>query len=188
MTLRHTQRGSSLIIGLIMLFMTTVSLVAAYNMSATNVSIIKNLQDRELTVDLANSTLEAAVSNARLVQNPDAIFVNGGGGASNTQTFDINLDGEDDVVVTIDPPPFCLQSRTIQNASLDVTNPEDAGCVVSGIGNFGVAGSGSQNSLCAGSTWQVNAVATDAVTSTSQTVTGFYSIRVPTDSVDSFCP
>ncbi len=185
---RYTQRGSSLIIGMIMLFMTTVALVAAYNMSSTNISIIKNLQDRELTVDLANSTLETATSTDRLVKTPDAIFTNPAGGTSNTQTFDINLDGIDDIVVTIDPQPSCLQSRTIQNVSLDITDPEDASCVVAGIGNFGVAGSGVQNSLCAGSIWQVTAVGTDEVTGASQTVSGFYSIRVSADSVDTFCP
>lgn len=188
MSNHFSQRGSSLIIGMIMLFMTTVALVAAYNMSSTNVSIIKNLQDRELAIDLANSTLEAATSTDRLVKTPDAIFNNAAGGTSNTQTFDINLDGTDDVVVTLDPLPSCLQSRTIQNASLDVTDPEDAGCVVAGIGNFGVAGSGVQNSLCAGSIWQVTAIGTDEVTGASQTVSGFYSIRVSADSVDSFCP
>ncbi len=188
MNKRQHQQGSSLIIGMIMLFMTTVALVAAYNMSSTNVTIIKNLQDRELAVDLANSTLEAAISSNRLVSTPDAIFNNAAGGASNTQVYDINLDGVTDVVVTIDPPPSCLQSQTIQNAALDVTDPEDAGCMVAGIGNFGVTGSGTQNSLCAGSTWQVTATADDEVTGARQTVSGFYSIRVSADSVDSFCP
>lgn len=187
MTRRQTQQGSSLIIGLILMFVTTISLVAAYNMSSTSVYIIKNLQDREIAVDLANSALEESITTNRLVSTPDAVFDHPGG-ASNRMSFDINADGVDDVVVDLTPAPTCLSTHAIKNAALDVRNPDDAGCALSGMGNFGVVGSGSSNSLCAGSTWQVNAVATDTVTATEQTVTGFYSIRVSADSVDTFCP
>lgn len=182
----RTQQGSSLIIGMIMLFMTTVALTAAYNMSSVNLSVVQNMQDQNLAIDLANSTLEAAVSTDRLVNTPDAVLL--GSCGLNRQCFDVNNDGTQDVTVELTPAPSCLQSRTLQNAALDVSDPEDAGCLVAGIGSFGVEGAEIQNSLCAGSVWQVTAVATDEVTQSRQTVSSLYSIRVSTDSVDSFCP
>lgn len=182
------QRGSTLIIGLIMLLLTSISLVTVYNMTQTSVNIVQNLQSQNNAVDLANSTLEAAISTTRVVNAPSAVFLVGCQDALNTRCYDIDADGETDVSVELTPDPFCVHSQIIQNNQLNLADPIDASCVISTRTDFGVVGSANQNSLCANSQWEVTAVASDALNNTRQTVRGNYGVRVSTDAVDTSCP
>lgn len=182
------QRGSTLIVGLIMLILTSISLVSVYNMTQTSVNIVSNLQNQNTAIDLANSTLEEAISNTRMVNAPSAVFLVGCDNSLNTRCYDINGDGANDVSVELTPEPFCVQSQIIQNNQLDLADPVDASCVISTRTDYGVVGSANQNSLCANSMWQVTAVATDEVSNARQTVRGNYGVRVATDAVDTSCP
>ncbi len=185
---RSGQHGSTLVVGLIMLILTSISLITLYNTTQTSVNIVNNLQNQNAAVDLANSTLEEAISNTRVVNAPSAVFLVGCDDSLNTRCYDINGDGNNDVSVQLTPDPFCLQSQIIQNNQLDLTDPVDASCVISTRTDFGVIGSANQNSLCANSLWQVAAVATDQVSGTNQTVRGNYGVRVSTDAVNTSCP
>ena len=183
-----TQRGSTLIIGLVMLLLTSISLVTVYNMTQTSVNIVQNLQSQNNAVDLANSTLEAAISTTRVVNAPGAVFLVGCQDSLNTRCYDIDADGETDVSVELTPDPFCVQSQIIQNNQLNLADPVDASCVISTRTDYGVVGSANQNSLCANSMWEVTAVASDELSSTRQTIRGNYGVRVSTDAVDTSCP
>lgn len=181
------QRGATLIIGLIMLTMTTVALIASYNMSNTSSVIVHNLQAENMAVEAASSTLESAISTTRIVDAPGAVFLVGCSGVQNARCFDINGDSVDDITVSLTPDPFCIQFQIIQNFQLDVAVAEDQGCVLGAGTDLGTQGAVTQNSLCANSLWQVTAVASDILTSSNQTVAGNYAVRVPADSVASFC-
>lgn len=186
--MKNNQIGSSLIIGLVMLFMTTVALVSAFNLSTVGLSVVKNVEERGRGVDLANSALEAAVSTDRIISSPNAIFADGCRGASNTMCFDIDGDEATDVTATVDPAPFCVYRYVISLATLDVEDEDDAACVIAGAGSFGIEGAAPQDSLCASSHWEVTVTTTDLITEASQSVTGAYQVRVSTDDVDTSCP
>lgn len=184
----QVQRGSTLVIGLVMLLLTSVSLVTVYNITQTSMNVVQNLQSQNNAIDLANSTLEAAISNTRVVNAPNAVFLVGCQDSLNTRCYDIDGDGSDDVTVELEPEPFCVQSQIIQNNQLNLADPIDASCVISTRTDYGVVGSANTNSLCANSLWEVTARASDIVTNTNQTVRGNYGIRVSTDAVDTSCP
>ena len=179
------QSGATLIVGLIMLLMTSVSLIAAYNMTQTSQIIVQNLQSESTATDLANSTLESAISTTRLVNVPNAVFLVACGGTQNAQCYDINGDGGLDVTVTLTPDPFCIRDRVIPNGQLNL--PAQSACLVGGNPQFGIAGAANQDSLCADTLWEVSAVANDVLTGTTERVTGHYSIEVSAASAASFC-
>ncbi|MGJ8668460.1 MAG: pilus assembly PilX family protein [Oceanococcus sp.] len=186
--LLKSQRGATLIVGLIMLMVTSVSLMSLYNYSKISFEIVQNLQSESIAVDLANATLEGAISTTRVVNAPSAVFLLGCDGFQNSQCFDIDADGRNDVVVQLNPQPFCVQAQIIQNRQLNFDSAEDEPCIVSATTDFGVIGAASDNSLCSSSLWEVTAVATDAVTQSNQSVTGDYAVRVATANVLTSCP
>jgi hypothetical protein len=184
---RRAQAGMALVVGLIMLALMTLIAIATYNMGRTGMDIIGNMQRRQEVTVSANSVIEAALSTKRMFQTPNAIFQNPCNGA-NTQCFDLNGDGVNDVQVTLTPAPSCLQQQPIANASLNLALTEDQGCIKGSPELWAIEGIPGGNSLCANTLWELNAIATDTVTSANITVTEGAAIRVSTDDVSTNCP
>ncbi len=182
------EQGAVLVIGLIMLLLLSLMVVASQTAGRTSLMIVQNLQNQIIALDLANSTLEEAISSPRLVNAPAAIFVPGCNGVVNTRCFDLDADGVMDVSVALQPQPFCIQAQTIQNSQLNLDDPEEAACLFALPVDPGIQLGVSNDSLCAMSMWEVTAVATDAVTGARQTVVGHYAVRVATDSIATSCP
>ena len=118
------------------------------------------------------------------VSGNDFTLTNAAGGVD----FDLNADGVDDVTVTIDPPPHCIQAKIIPVNALDLTNEEDRGCLQGVAQTFGIAGAPSADSLCADTLFEVTAVATDAVTAAKVTLAEGVAVRTTSDDVETACP
>jgi hypothetical protein len=71
--------------------------------------------------------------------------------------------------------------QPIPVTALDFTNPQDAGCLIGASQNFGVAGSASNNSMCANSVWDTRA----SVNNAKYIVNEGTAVRVPSSTV---CP
>ncbi len=93
-----TQRGATLIIGLIMLVLITLIVVNAFTLSSTNLKSVGNMQVREEALAAANLAAEKLIS---------APFTN----ALGAQSFkvDINKDGTDDYTVAV-AVPTCIRA------------------------------------------------------------------------------
>jgi hypothetical protein len=74
---------------------------------------------------------------------------------------------------------LCKAIQPILNSALDFTKPNDAGCLVGSGQATGVAGAANGNSLCSNSVWDVQATATDQVTSAQYVVDQGVGVRVP---------
>lgn len=186
--LPRRQQGATLIVGLVMLMVTVVSVLSLYNFSRMSLAVVQNMQNENVAVDAAAAALEAAISTTRIVNAPSAVFLEACDGVANSQCFDVDSDGSNDIVAQLTPNPFCVQAQIIQNSQLDLNDPADKPCITGSSTEFGVSGSVSNNSMCATSQWEVNVVANDALTETVQSVTGYYAVRVPTTSVQTSCP
>ena len=102
---------------------------------------------------------------------------------------DVNGDGVTDVTVQLTPQPTCVKAQVVPNAQLNFANPQDVACSVAPTqGTFGIGGVPTGNSLCTDSIWEVRALATDATTQASMTVTEGAGVRVPNTTVATYCP
>ena len=180
------QSGMTMVICLIFLVLMTLFALTTFKAGSSSLLIVGNMQQRNQTLAAANSATEGAISSTRFFQSPAATVLDTCTGP-NTQCYDVNGDGNPDVNVALSPAPHCLRAKTIKNATLDLSNADDAGCSQGVTQNFG-AGASNGDSLCANSLWEVRAVASDATTQAKATVTQGVSLRVSTDSITASCP
>ena len=185
---RRQQRGATLVVSLIMLVMLTLFAVTGFNLGKSNLQVVGNMQQRSQTAAAAQSTMEEVISGIRFFQSPASVFFSPCSAGPNTRCVDINGDGSPDVTVTFTPIPVCLTGKPIMNSSLDLTKPNDAGCALGVVQNFGVIGSATGDSLCADSVWQLNAVAVDNVTQAQTSLTEGVAVRVSSDDIIASCP
>jgi len=184
---RTHQQGIALIAGMILLLVAAVLVLSAFALVRTHSDIALNVQHRDEAQAAAQQTVEAAVSSPLLTTSPASVFT-APCGSANTLCFDSNADGTNDVTATLTPTPACVKAASIPQATLDATRPADRTCFVEQAQTFGVAGAASGNSLCAVTTWDVRAVATDADTGATATVTQGVGVRVRAQDVTSNCP
>ena len=176
------QRGVTLVIGLVMLVLLLLMAVSAFVVSRTNTAITGNMQHKAEATNAAVMAVEQTISSSQFTDTPaNAIPASSSPCGTNQACFDVNSDGNNDITVTLDPPPCIKKIQVIKNTALDITDPNDMGCALGVSQNLGVSGAASGNSLCADSVWEINATASDGVTQAESTVTTGVSVRVPAD-------
>lgn len=106
----HTQRGATLIIGLIMIVLITLIVVNAFSLSSTNLKAVGNMQVRNEEIAAANQAIEQVISSP-FTDAPVTQSLN----------VDINKDGVNDYVVVI-AAPTCM--RAVVAASADPSDVE----------------------------------------------------------------
>ena len=93
-----SQRGATLIVGLIMIVLITLVVVNAFTLSSGNLKSVGNMQMREEAVAAANEATELVISSA-FTAGPTAQSIN----------VDINKDGTTDYVVAV-AQPSCIKA------------------------------------------------------------------------------
>jgi hypothetical protein len=139
----NRQRGTSLLVGLIMLLLLTLHAIAAFHTGTTQLRIVGNLQDRHAADAAANQAIASALGTGEFATNPAAV-------AASPATVDVDGDGVDDFTVTFSPA--CKAARPLLPSTIDPDLDADFGCV-SGAA-FGAA------PLCALTQWDVQATVT----------------------------
>ena len=184
---RYRQQGASLVVSLIMLALISLIAVTSFKLGKSNLQIVSNMQQRSEALAAAQGGIENVISSTQFTATPSAAILTPCGPANST-CADAN-----GTPLTVDPGNAinvslvltCEAIQPISNSSLNLANPNDAGCSL-GIGQeFGVAGTASNNSLCANSIWDAQSTATDAVTKAKVVVNEGVSVRVPVTTV---CP
>lgn len=170
------QRGVVLLVGLVMLLMVTLMAISGFNMVKVNQQVTGNVESRAQAMVAANAALEEAISSTLFFKQPENIFINSCGSA-NAKCYDFNDDGANDVTVTVSKPT-CVIVTPILNENLDITDPNDVGCVIEGV----------KESLCVDSVWNLEAVAEDSLTGAQATVRQGVSVRVSLNNITSACP
>lgn len=171
---RRNQRGATLLVALIMLVVLTLLVVSAIRSSTTNLRIAGNMQMQEEASAAAQQAVEQVISTNFTV-NPVSSVVN----------VDINNDGTPDYAANV-AAPTCNGSVPINNANLDMTNPNDAPCfsssTASNTGMFNTSGvaAAAVQSWCYSQQWDVQSHATSLSGSGADvTVHQGVSLRVP---------
>lgn len=126
------QRGSTLLIALVMLVLLTLIALSSMNATTTSIQVVGNAQFREEANAAAQQAVEGVISNSNFKDTPPP-----------AQTINI---GGSNYTVTFDPPPRCVSYQPVQAGQAGVPNI----CF------------GSIGDICFWTVWDVTAVAVDA--------------------------
>lgn len=184
---RQRERGVTLVVALIMLVLITLLALTTFNLGKSSMQVVSNMQARSQVSAAARQTVEETISSTRFFNTPEDSLANPCG-APNTRCADINGDGTTDVTVKLTPAPACVKARSVMTSELDVSDVEQAGCALGAAQSFGVSGSVTGESLCSDSVWELNAEATDNVTSAKVQYTQGIGVRVARDDIETSCP
>lgn len=184
----RSQRGMTLLVGLIMLVLMTMIALTTFNVGKTNQAIVGNMQHRNEGIAAAEMAVEMAVSTTKFFDTPNAVFAPTANCAvNNAICVDANGDGKTDFTVSLTPPPTCLRGRVIMLSELDLSKSEDLDCTKEVKQTHGMAGTGTGESLCAESLWEITAEAVDPNTSTKVTVAQGFGVRIDKEKVATDC-
>lgn len=194
-SLRHRQRGVTLIVSLIMLVLLTIMALTSFNIGKSSLQVVGNAQEQAQVLNAAQTMLNQVVSSPTFTEAPEATLDNsncpqGITAPANSRCVDLYGDSKTVLVVRMLPQPACLQATAIPASSLDLgdVNNEDWGCTLARQGQHGIEGLETGDSLCANSVWELNAEATDPVSGAKAVVTQGIALRVSNDSVATACP
>jgi len=173
------QRGTTLIIALIMLVLLTLFALSAMNTATTQLRVVGNMQARAEATNAAQEAIETVMSSTQFIVNPaNAVAVPCG--AANTICADVTGDGTPDYTTTLTPQPACVKVKPIKNSDLNMSVDEDIGCSLGQQQQFGVLGAVTGDSLCANSTWEITARTVSSSTTTTVNVTQGVAVRIAT--------
>jgi Tfp pilus assembly protein PilX len=156
----RTQRGATLIVGLIMMVLITLIVLSAFTLSSSNLKSVGNMQMREEAIAAANEAIELVISSA-FTNAPVAQSIN----------VDINKDGINDYVVAI-ATPTCV--RALMGAS---TAPSD-----SELGTSMSSGSTWNTS------WDIDSTVTDVASGASVRIRQGVSVLLSDTQKTTVCP
>ena len=187
------QRGTTLVVALIMLVLLTLFAVTSLNTAKTNLTVVGNMQSKHEAMNASQATIEAVLSTPTFISNP-ANAVPVPCGAANTACTDVTGDGVPEFTTTLVGPdaaspaqPTCVAVKPIKNSELVLTISEDLGCSSGQQQQFGVAGAVTGDSLCANTVWEIRARTVAAATGAEVTVAQGVGVRVSADDAGSSC-
>lgn len=179
MKLIEPQRGSSLIVALIMLVLLTLIAVSAINSTSSSIQVVGNAQFHDEASAIAQQAIEKVISTNFTIAP-----------ASSVIAVDINDDGVVDYAGQVNVPT-CTSSIQLTNSQLNpITNPADQTCLSSGqVTSSAIVGASGvmpvSQSWCYKQTWDIQATVAASNNGASTVVHQGVFLRVPTGTA---CP
>ncbi len=170
------EKGSVLMIGLIMLVLLTILTLTSFRVGKGNLQVVANSQQKLQALAAAQGAIEKTISTAQFSATPNNALPTPCNGVANTDCVDVDGDGTTDINVTV--VPKCVSNQIIANASLNLAKAEDKGCTLGNSQDFGTEGASTSNSLCTNILWDVAATASDATTGARLTANQGVALRV----------
>lgn len=169
---RNAQKGSTLLVAMIMLIALTLFAVSAINLSTTNLHIVGNMQARAEAAAAGQQALEQVISSNFTV-DPTTV--------SAASPIAVTIGGVTyNAVVTA---PVCQYNKPLLNSDLNFADPKDQPCFSSGTAqNTGIvtpSGTGSTQSWCYKQQWEAQSTVTDIPTGTAVVQHQGVTLRVP---------
>ena len=139
---KHSQRGITLLVGMIMLILITLMVTTAFTLSTTNLKAVGNMQAKDEAIAAANKAIEQVLSSAfTAVPTAEDVIV------------DIDNDGDTDYTVSI-ATPECIRASIDASA---VVSSVTLGATMSTVNSY--------NTL-----WSIKATVDDAKTGAKTTI------------------
>ena len=151
----RNQRGSTLLMGLILLVLLTLMGLASINTATSNLKVVGNMQYQQEALGAAQVSLNKVLSKGSFFASPATAPI--------IDTVDMTGDGNIDYTVAL-TQPCILSVRDITAAELLPTIADDLLCMTSSTQkNAGLMGqaTGAAKSDCANVTWRITASVND---------------------------
>lgn len=191
---RSSQRGSALVIGLIMLVLVTLTVVSAFTLSSANLKAVGNIQVRDEALAAANRAIEEVVTSLLPASAPLTTPV------ATVSSVDINNDGTVDYTVQI-AAPICVRATKAPAAGTGTLGPGGirgdgtSAAVKDGGGPKDPTAPTTPPKPCTSfcdqnqyfSVWDINASVADATTGATTTVRNGVRILLNEDQGRKFC-
>lgn len=161
---KHSQRGTTLLIGLIMLVLLTLIGLSSISSTTTNLQVVGNMQYQQEALGAAQASINKVLSKGSYFSDPST--------APTSDTVDVTGDGNVDYTVTL-AQPCILATKAILVSELNMTRADDLLCMSSAaLRNAGIMGqqTGAARSDCSRVTWRVTASVSDPVTKAKATL------------------
>ena len=181
------QRGTTLIVALVILVMLAMLGLSAFQTSNTDLKGSGNVQARNEAMNAAQQAIETTLSTQQFVATPANALPTPCGGVANLFCADYENDGVAEYNVRLQPAPTCVGNKVIKVAELNVALTEDLGCAVGQAQQFGIAGAAAGDSLCANTTWDITAEAQSTSNGAKVTISQGVGIRISVDDMASTC-
>ena len=165
----NSQRGATLLVGMIMLVLITLLVTSAFSLSTSNLKSVGNMQLRNEAIAAANLAIEQVISSS---------FTNAP--AAETVSVDINNDGTNDFNVTI-ATPTCVRA-SIASGAVSSSASFNSLAVTGGNGTSQMSVSGYYNTL-----WDIDATVIDAVSGANVHVRSGTRVKLTESQKNSVC-
>ncbi|MEC5212064.1 Tfp pilus assembly protein PilX [Polaromonas sp. CG_9.5] len=165
----RSQKGVTLIVGLIMLVLITLMVTTSFTLSSTSLKAVGNMQFRNESIAAANKAIEQVIGTnfaAGFANVPPAQSI----------AFDINNDGVTDYTIAV-AAPACIQSTEVAGSG------SEGACSSATLEGFSGCGSPNYSTL-----WDIQAKVTDAVSGTDLEVHQGLRVELSSDQKASMCP
>ena len=146
----RSQRGFTLIMGLIMLVVLTIIAVASINMTSMGIQIVGNAQFRQEAFAAGQKAIDNVISSTGFLTTPPG-----------TTPIDVTGDGNPDYQVTFNPAPACQYFKPVDTTQAGI--PKEC--------------TGSTGALCFWTVWNISAVVTEATNVSGASVTVSQGVR-----------
>lgn len=187
--LRASQKGTTLLVGLIMLVLMTLLALTTFNMGKGNLIVVGNMQHRNESLAAVESALNEVQSNPDLGKSSTNLFKSGG----TSKSYDINGDGSNDISVALTASP-CVVVKPIPRSDPAFSDQQDdvtLKCTMTADQQqFGTSGATQTdtNSDCYWLVWDIQATSTDSKTKAQVVVTKGIGLIKHEDEVADYCP
>jgi hypothetical protein len=179
------QRGTSLLIALIMLSAITFLSMSAFNAGTANLRSVANAEAVLEATSAAQAAIDMTISSTLFTTQPEAV-------AAAPIGVDIDGDGRDDYLPTLEPAPACTRVAPLRMTDLNPADAADLSCMGSSVSRTsGIdsadALSEAGKSLCASSEWMIRAQASHARTSVAVALVQGVAVRILETDSENFC-
>lgn len=157
MTTPSSQRGATLVVGLIMLVLITLMVLSAFMLSSTNLKSVGNMQYRDEAIGAANAAIEQVISSSAIFITPTSQEIAVG-------NYSVNV-----------AAPACLYATEVVTNTSGDQNPN---IYAEGSGGGG-GGGGAPGFL--DTYWDIAATVNDAMSGTSVETHQGIKITLPSD-------
>lgn len=180
MTMKSTQRGATLLVGMIMLVLFTLLAISAFRTSTAYFRVVGNMQHQSEAIAAAQSALNQVLSKGTYFITP----------ATSPTSIDVDINGDTvtDYTVAI-VPPCLLSTVAIKVTELNPKLADDLKCLGSAVGkNTGLLSvqAGGTLSECSRVQWRVVASVTDANTGANARLTEGVAVRMDRTVADAY--
>jgi hypothetical protein len=179
------QRGTALLIALILLAAITFLSVSAFNAGTANLRSVANSEAISEATAAAQAAIDRTISSSLFTTQPEAV-------AAAPIGVDIDGDGSEDYQPMLRPAPACTRVAPLRMSDLDPADAADLACMGSSVSRTsGIdspdASSEAGKSLCANSEWLIRAQASHTRTGVAVALVQGVGVRILETDSDNFC-